>query len=738
MRTSTDRSGRVRAQAFALALAVAVACLACCPATGSADQSGSAARALQAGLLDVGGDHACAILGDGSVRCWGHNNFGQLGYGNTSDIGDDEAPASAGPVKLGPGRTARAIAAGTDHTCALLDNGTVRCWGRNNVGQLGLGTTNDVGDNETPDAVPPVQLGASRTAVAITAGNQLSCALLDDGTVRCWGADTSGQLGTNGPPTTIGDDEVPAAAPVVGLDLPALAISASSSNHVCALLQGGRVGCWGLGAFGALGYGNPNTIGDDEDPQDAGYVSLGAGRTAKAISTGGYDSCAILDDDTTRCWGYGQYGRLGLGNQNTVGSSDTPGSAPVLDFGAGRTVRAVSAGGAYTSLAHACAILDDRTTRCWGHNPNGQLGYGSAADIGDDETAGAGGPVSLGAGRTAAAIAAGDASSCALLDDGTVRCWGLGTFGRLGTGSTLTIGDDELPAAVPPATLGGALTGAIGDASLTLKADAPARAVGGVEQLTATLSSAGMDAVAAPAVRLTLPIGVQLVSATPAAGSFADGVWSLASLPPGQNATLVIRARVGAIGTLETRAEVISTGTGFVDVDSTPGNGVDTEDDQATVRFEGVAGASTTQTANVAPVLSQVSLSRKAFAGGRGPTAVAARTRSVPRGTVLRFTLSEQATLRVRLERLAPGRRSGARCVPPSRAKRGARSCRRVVAVGTLTRRNVAAGRGTLAFSGRVGRRALPAGSYRMTVTPTDAQGLGGTAQVLPFTIRRG
>ncbi len=726
-----------------VAALLALTALLCCPTISHADQSGSSARALQAGLLDVGAEHACAVLGDGSVRCWGHNTFGQLGYGNTSDVGDDEQPAAAGPVKLGAGRTARAVATGTDHTCALLDDGTVRCWGRNNVGQLGQGNTTDIGDDETPDSVPPVQLGAGRKAVAITAGNQISCALLDDRTVRCWGADTSGQLGTNGPATNIGDDETPAQAPVVGLDLPALAISASSSNHVCALLEGGRVGCWGEGSFGALGYGNNQTVGDDEDPQDAGYVNVGAGRTAKAISTGAYDSCAILDDDSLRCWGYGQYGRLGLGNQSSVGMSDVPGSAPVLNFGLGRTVQAVSAGGAFTPLAHACAVLDDATVRCWGHNPSGQLGYGNASDIGDDEAAGAGGAVNVGAGRTVSAIAAGNASTCALLDDGSVRCWGLGTFGRLGTGATFTIGDDEPPGVLAPAVLGGALTGAIGDASLTLQADAPARAVGEIALLTATLSSSGMDAVAAPAVQLRLPAGLTLVDATPSAGTFAAGVWSIASLPPGQQATLAVRARVTAAGALTSDAEVTSTAPGFLDVDSTPGNHVPGEDDEASTTIVGtVAGTggqtttTTTTTTNVPPVLSHVSLSRRTFAVGPAPTAISA-ARRLARGTALRFTLSERATVRVRIQLLTRGRRVRGRCLKATRARRRAKACTRVILAGTLTREHVAAGRRSIAFSGRLGGLALPRGRYRMTVTAADAEGLTGRPRVVGFTIRR-
>ncbi len=433
--------------------------------------------------------------------------------------------------------------------------------------------------------------------------------------------------------------------------------------------------------------------------------------------------------------------------------SDVPGSAPVLDFGLGHKTQAVSAGGAFTTLAHACAVLDDATLRCWGRNAGGELGYGTTTDIGDNEFAGAGGPVLLGAGRTVAAIAAGDASTCALLDDGAVRCWGLGTFGRLGNGATVPVGDNELPGSVAPVALGGALIGSIGDASLTLAADAPQRLLGEVVVLTAALDSSGLDAVLAPAVRIQLPAGLQLLDATPSAGSFAGDLWTLASLPPGQRATLAIRARVDAAGALVSGAELLSTGPAFRDTDSTPGNGVAGEDDQATVSVTGVLPAVPLPAVpppavpgvtpvvapprNVAPVLSRVSLSRRLFGVGPKRTAVASRRRGPPRGARLRFTLSERATVRVRIQRLVRGRRSGRRCVSAKRAKPRARTCTRALAAGTLKRSRLARGRRSIAFSGRVGRRALRAGRYWMTLTATDAQGLSGKRRKLGFKIWR-
>jgi len=106
--------------------------------------------------VDGGADHTCAVLDDHSVRCWGFGDDGRLGYGNTNDVGDDETPGSAGPVNLGPGRTAVAVSAGRWHSCALMDTGDVRCWGEGSF--LGYGNSTTIGDNETPDTAGPVSL----------------------------------------------------------------------------------------------------------------------------------------------------------------------------------------------------------------------------------------------------------------------------------------------------------------------------------------------------------------------------------------------------------------------------------------------------------------------------------------------------------------------------------------------------------------------------------------------------
>ena len=121
------------------------------------------------------------------MSCWGIGLNGKLGYGNTDSIGDDETPGSAGAVNLGAGRTATSITAGSQHTCAILDNGEVSCWGLGSSGRLGYGNTDSIGDDETPASAGAVNLGAGRTATSITAGSTHTCAVLDNGEVICWG-----------------------------------------------------------------------------------------------------------------------------------------------------------------------------------------------------------------------------------------------------------------------------------------------------------------------------------------------------------------------------------------------------------------------------------------------------------------------------------------------------------------------------------------------------------------------
>ncbi len=220
--------------------------------------------------ITVGDLHTCAVMASGGVRCWGSGSHGRLGYGNTDDVGNDEAPASYGDVPLGA--RAVAVTAGETHTCALTASGRVRCWGSGESGRLGYGTIDNVGDDETPASVGAVPLG--RRATALSAGGSHTCALLTGGAVRCWGDGYGGRLGY-GNTDDIGDDETPAGAGVAALGGAAVAVSAGD-YHTCAVRQTGSLRCWGDSSDGRLGYVNDKDIGDDEPAGAMGAVPLGA------------------------------------------------------------------------------------------------------------------------------------------------------------------------------------------------------------------------------------------------------------------------------------------------------------------------------------------------------------------------------------------------------------------------------------------------------------------------------
>lgn len=469
----TSGSWRSRRTSGALALLTTVAALAATVPGGAVADQSSQPSAPVAGHIATGSFHSCAVI-SAAVRCWGYGGSGQLGSAATTSIGDDDVPTSAGPVGLGTGRTVTAIAGGSVHTCALLDDGTVRCWGFGGNGRLGYGNTITIGDDEPPGAVGPVflgeQAGVPLTATAISAGNGHSCALLVDGAVRCWGFNLDGRLGL-GHTNAIGDDvgELPGTVAAIDLGAGRMAKAiAGGGFHTCALLDDDTVRCWGFGGDGRLGYGNIRNIGREparpgdptanpptppvESVATAGPVFLGeeggVPLTAKAITAGFGHSCAVLSNGTVRCWGYNGSGRLGYGNTRSVGDDELPGSVAPVDLGAGRTATAVDAG-----EQHTCAVLDDASVRCWGWGAFGQLGYGDIRSIGDNEAPGSVAPVELGSGA-AVAISAGDRHTCARMADGSVRCWGYGANGRLGYCAETTIGDTEVPSSIGPVELG--------------------------------------------------------------------------------------------------------------------------------------------------------------------------------------------------------------------------------------------------------------------------------------------
>ncbi len=259
--------------------------------------------------LSLGSDFTCALLATEEVVCWGNGQHGRLGQGNQADLGTDEEPASITPISLGG--TPIEISAGDQHACAVMLNGDLRCWGRNDRGQLGLPGIDMVGDDELPSDVAPVNVGAGVAVDHVAAGGDHTCAILSGGDVLCFGRDNLGQLGTALVAEDIGDNEDPGTSTIVSLDQQAIVISARF-NHTCVNYVGGSMQCWGAGGSGQLGYGTLDDIGDDEEVDSLGPITFAM--AASGIGLGEDHTCVHIGTTQIYCWGEGDNGRLGYGN----------------------------------------------------------------------------------------------------------------------------------------------------------------------------------------------------------------------------------------------------------------------------------------------------------------------------------------------------------------------------------------------------------------------------------------
>jgi len=394
------------------------------------------------------------------MKCWGSNNSGQLGQGDTNDRGDalSEMYANLSDVSLGAGLTPSQVTVGGWHVCAILTGGVVKCWGRNTNGQLGIGDTNDRGDgaNEMGANLPTVDLGTGKTATQIAAGNTHTCALLNDGTVKCWGNPANGRLG-QGHIMQHGDGVGPMGdgLPIVDLGSEVTAVSISAyHDSTCALLNNATVKCWGANESGQLGQGDmldrggsATDMGDNLLP-----INLGTGKTALAITTGKFFACALLNDSSVKCWGANDVGQLGQGDTSIRGdgANEMGDNLPAINLGTGKLAATLFGG-----LSHACAVLTDASLKCWGGNTNGQLGLEDANARGDgaNEMGDLLTVVNVGTGKTATIVAPANQHTCARLNDGFVKCWGLNAVGQLGLGDTTSRGSaagqmgDNLPSA---------------------------------------------------------------------------------------------------------------------------------------------------------------------------------------------------------------------------------------------------------------------------------------------------
>jgi alpha-tubulin suppressor-like RCC1 family protein len=302
-----------------------------------------AVSGLPSGVKEIaaGALHTCALLVSGGVECWGSNYSGQLGDGTTTER---HSPVTVSGLSTG----VRAITAGGEHTCALLDGGGIECWGDNREGELGDGT-------KTSRNSPVAVSGLSSGVKAIAAGVDDTCAVLSTGAARCWGGNADGEIGDG--------TQVSRATPVPVANLRSGVVAiAPGSDHTCALLNSGGVECWGDNLAGALGDGT-----EDDHYTPAPVLGLSSG--VQAIASGGEYlgfTCAIVADGTVKCWGYNEEGELGDG---TAAESRSKPVTVVAPTGGARTIAA--------GAEHACALLASGDVSCWGQNHDGQLGNGT-------------------------------------------------------------------------------------------------------------------------------------------------------------------------------------------------------------------------------------------------------------------------------------------------------------------------------------------------------------------------
>ncbi|MDF1759966.1 MAG: hypothetical protein P1U40_05475 [Coxiellaceae bacterium] len=301
----------------------------------------------QALQIVTGHHHACALLTSGSVMCWGDNTFGQLGIPRASSA---RFPRYVPALKTSSNVVS--LTAGADHTCALLNSGQVECWGKNQSGQIG--------DGSTAERREPVRVHGLPTSVtALTSGSNHTCALLKNGQIRCWGSNEHGQLGDSSftnrlHPTAVSD---------LSNDTQHVVSINAGQETSCALLSDGGMKCWGKNGDGQLGIGH--TSNAEAKPQQVFGLTSGVA----AISVGGAHTCAMLQNGSEDCWGLNNKGQLG------IGSSDVRKASPQPVVALGNNVVAIR-----TGKLNSCAMLADGTTSCWGKNVDGQLGNGTFND----------------------------------------------------------------------------------------------------------------------------------------------------------------------------------------------------------------------------------------------------------------------------------------------------------------------------------------------------------------------
>jgi alpha-tubulin suppressor-like RCC1 family protein len=358
--------------------------------------------------LTSGRYHVCVLLSDATARCWGCNINGQLG--NNATVNGQTSPVTVLTDSSGaPLGGISALVAGGMGTCALLSDRTIRCWGSNTYGELGNGTT-------SASATPlPVAVTGITDAVSLSVSpNSLACAVHADATASCWGLNIHGRLGNN---TTTNSSIPVKVLSSPGVPLQGIAEIAPGNFSNCArLTERRKVYCWGQSAYGRLGFGYPVVAARAAPVRDSSDTPIG-----QVTAVGGYSQsgCAVVAGEV-KCWGINATGMLGL---------DT--TATALSFYPLRITGTSGATQVSAGNGSACAVIAG-AAKCWGDNSFNQLGDGT--------TTASVVPVQV-SGLTSGVLATAKSSytSCALLDTGALKCWGLGSSGENGDGTNTSV-----------------------------------------------------------------------------------------------------------------------------------------------------------------------------------------------------------------------------------------------------------------------------------------------------------
>ena len=339
--------------------------------------------------------HTCALLSDGTVRCWGQAAMN----------GDGTMAARNSPVPVLGLQDVVDISAGVQHTCAVRSDGTLWCWGVSQYPPISDGTSSGL-------ALVPMLLQGSSGFVRVAAGGSHTCAVDSEGLVWCWGYGYQGQLG-NGVNTE-------SLTPVQVVDISGVTAIAAHETHTCAVISDGMVACWGSNYFGQLGNGssNPSNVPVLVLEQNSMFMHLYG---AIDVSVGATHSCARMDG-VVKCWGSNQHGQIGVG---TFGNYYREAQA-IADFPP-PYLWPVSVS---TGYEHTCVAMSDGTARCWGSGGNYQLTY--------DSTESQASPVPISNVSGAVSVASGHYHNCVIWATGGGYCWGWANDGQLGDGNTLT------------------------------------------------------------------------------------------------------------------------------------------------------------------------------------------------------------------------------------------------------------------------------------------------------------